>query len=271
MREVIVTALYTIQPYLRTPEEVAASLLREPDRPELGPRPRPIQKELRATLDGKAAALERLAARVQQRESPRIVDRVALTDGAPALQEQMRISLPEHTLVLDIIHAVEYLWAAGNALLGERHPDRTVWVRGHLLALLRGQVETVVTALAKDADAPDLTTAARKTVATTIGYYQRNAPFMRYDQYLARGWPIGTGVVESACGHLVKDRMQQAGMRWTKDGAHAILDLRAIRLTHDWDAYWAFRRQRQHHRLYRSSGTAQTPLDAQFLASAQAA
>ena len=271
MREAVVTALYTIQPYPRTPEAVAAALLREFDRPEVGPRPRPIAKELRATLDGKAVALARLADRVQRRDGPEIVDRVALTDGAQALQAQMLAALPAHTLILDIIHAVEYLWAAGNALLGERHPERTTWVRGHLLALLQGQVDTVVTALIDASDAADLTTAARKTVATTISYYQRNTPFMRYDQYLARGWPIGTGVIESACGHLVKDRMQQAGMRWTKDGAHAILDLRAVRLTDDWETYWAFRRQRQHHRLYGSSGTAQAPVEAQFLVSAAAA
>jgi hypothetical protein len=271
MREAVVTALYTIEPHPRTPEAVAAALLRETDRSEVGPRPRPIQKELRATLDGKSVALTRLAARVQRRDGPQIVDRVALTDGAQALQDQMRAALPAHTLVLDIIHAVEYLWAAGNALLGERHADRTTWVRGHLLALLRGHVDAVVTALTDALDAATLTTAARKTVTTTISYYQRNTPYMRYDQYLARGWPIGTGVIESACGHLVKDRMQQAGMRWTKDGAHAILDLRAIRLSDHWDAYWAFRRQRQHHRLYGSSVNPTRPVDALFLASASAA
>jgi hypothetical protein len=73
---------------------------------------------------------------------------------------------------------------------------------------------------------------------------------MRYDHYLAQGWPIGTGVVEGACGHLVKDRMEQAGMRWTREGAQAILDLRAVRLNGDWDAYWRFHRQQQHQRLY---------------------
>jgi len=271
LREAVVTALYTIQPYPRTPEEVTAVLLRETDRPAPNPRPRPINKELRATLDGKAVALARLAARAQRRDGPQIVDRVALTDGAHALQDQLRAALPAHTLILDIIHAVEYLWAAGNALLGERHPERTAWVHDHLLALLRGQVDTVVTALPTAAAEPTLSTTRRDTVATTIGYYQRNTPFMRYDQYLARGWPIGTGVVESACGHLVKDRMQQAGMRWTKDGAHAILDLRAIRLTDDWDPYWAFHRQRQHRRLYGSSATTPPPPDAQFLASATAA
>jgi hypothetical protein len=82
---------------------------------------------------------------------------------------------------------------------------------------------------------------------------------MRYDQYLAQGWPIGTGVVEGACGHLVKDRMEQAGMRWSKDGAQAVLDLRAVRLNGDWDAYWQFHRQQQHQRLYGAASAAASP------------
>jgi hypothetical protein len=53
---------------------------------------------------------------------------------------------------------------------------------------------------------------------------------MRYDEYLAQGWPMGTGVIEGACGHLMQDRLEQSGMRWTKAGAQAVLDLRAVRL-----------------------------------------
>jgi hypothetical protein len=266
LREAVVTALYTIQPYQRTPEAVTAALLRDPDRPGPGPRPRPVNKELRATLDGKAVAVERLAARAQRREGPQIHDRVALTDGAEALQDKMRAALPGYTLVLDIIHAVEYLWDAANAVLGERHPERTAWVRGHLLALLRGQTDEVVTALTTLADEPTRSATQRTAITATIRYYRRNAPYMRYDQYLERGWPIGTGVIESACGHLVKDRMEQAGMRWTKDGAHAILDLRAVRLTDEWDAYWAFHRQRQHHRLYGTASPLPITPEAQLLA-----
>jgi hypothetical protein len=271
LREAVVTALYTIQPYQRTPEAVAAALLRDPDRPAPGPRPRPVNKELRATLDGKAVAVQRLAARAPRREGPQITDRVALTDGAEALQDKMRTALPGYTLVLDIIHAVEYLWDAANAILGERHPERTAWVRGHLLALLRGQTDQVVTALSAAADEPSLSATQRTAIAATIRYYRRNAPYMHYAQYLDRGWPIGTGVIESACGHLVKDRMEQAGMRWTKDGAHAILDLRAVRLTDDWNAYWAFHRLRQHQRLYGSSATLSAPPEAQILPHAAAA
>jgi hypothetical protein len=266
LREAVVTALYTVRPYQRTPEAVTAALLRDPDRPGPGPRPRPVNKELRATLDGKAVAVERLAARAQRREGPRITDRVALTDGAEALQEKMRAALPGHTLVLDIIHAVEYLWDAANAVLGERHPERTAWVRGHLLALLRGRTDEVVAALTTLADEPTRSVAQRAAVAATIRYYRRNAPYMHYDRYLERGWPIGTGVIESACGHLVKDRMERAGMRWTKDGAHAILDLRAVRLTDDWDAYWAFHRQRQHQRLYGTTSPVSAPPEAQVMA-----
>jgi len=96
---------------------------------------------------------------------------------------------------------------------------------------------------------PARTATQRKVIQGTAGYYRRNAPYMHYDTYLACGWPVGTGVVEGAGGHLVKDRMEQAGMRWTKAGAQAVLDLRALRLNGQWDAYGPFHRQRHHERL----------------------
>lgn len=249
-KEAVVTALYTIAPYPRTPQEVVAALLREAAGPAPPPRPRPEGKEVRATLAGKAPALGRLAQRAAQREQPAITHRVALTDGAAALQTQMTTHLPAYTLVLDIIHASEYLWDAANALLGEGHPQRTAWVRGHLADVLAGRTATVITALEQAAATRGRTAAQRAGVQRTVRYYQRNLPYMQYDAYLARGWPIGTGVVEGACGHLVKDRMQQAGMRWTPTGAQAVLDLRAVRLNGDWDAYWQYHRQQEHHRLY---------------------
>lgn len=263
-REAIVTALYTIAPFPRTPEAVVAALLHDPDPPTPTRRPRPIQKEVRATLDGKEAAISRLAQRAQQREDASLQHRVALTDGAEALQAQMRAQLPTSTLVLDIIHATEYLWAAANARLGEGHPERTAWVRGHLTALLSGQVATVIAALETAAADPTLTVVQQKAILGTVGYYRRNTPFMHYDVYLAAGWPIGTGVVDGACGHLVKDRMEQAGMRWTKPSAQAVLDLRAVRLNADWEAYWAFHQQRQHERLY--GATALLPARAELQA-----
>lgn len=264
-REAIVTALYTIAPYVRTPQGVVAALLREADDRPHPTRPRPVGKELRASLDGKDAALSRLAQRVAQREHAAIAHRVALTDGAEALQQRMRTHLPGFTLVLDIIHASEYLWDVANALLGERHPDRHAWMHQHLEQVLSGQTAAVIAELGRTAADPALTTSQRAVLERTVGYYQRNQPYMHYDEYLARGWPIGTGVVEGACGHLVKDRMEQAGMRWTQAGAQAVLDLRAVRLTGTWDAYWAFHRQQQHQRLYGPDASLPTSPEAHLL------
>jgi len=123
----------------------------------------------------------------------------------------------------------------------------------------------VISALEQAASVPGLTATQGQVLRRTIGYYQRNRPYMRYDQYLAQGWPIGTGVVEGACRHLVKDRMEQAGMRWTKAGAQAVLDLRAVRLTGDWDAYWQFHRQKQHERLYGAATPLPERVEAQAL------
>jgi hypothetical protein len=167
--------------------------------------------------------------------------------------------------VLDIIHATEYLWDAANALLGETHAGRTAWVRGHLEQMLAGHTEALITALEAEAQGPTCTATQRQTVLRTVGYTQRNRPYRHDDQYLACGWPMGTGVIEGACGHLVKDRMEQAGMRWTKAGAQAVLDLRAVRINSHWDAYWQFHRQQQHQRLYGAATPASEPAEAQVL------
>jgi hypothetical protein len=205
-------------------------------------RPTPVGKEVRATLDGKDVAFERLTRRVAQREGRHFQQRVALTDGAEALQDRMIELVPQFTLVLDIIHALEYLWLAANALLGETNPERTAWVRERLLHILSGQTSTVVQDLENQIRHAPLSPTQCEALKTTIGYYRRNSPYMCYDQYLNNGWPIGTGVVEGACGHLVKDRMEQSGMRWTKQGAQSLLDLRAVRINDDWDVYHRFHR-----------------------------
>jgi hypothetical protein len=249
-KEAVVTCLYTIAPYRRTAEEVAAAILHEGDPKAVRPRPRPVGKEQHATLAGKAVACADLAQRAAQRDGRQIADRVALTDGAEALQDQMQAHFPGFTLILDIMHANEYLWDAATALVGDTDAARTTWLRPKLVQLLEGGTAEVIRSLEAEAAASTATPSQRKILARTIGYYRRNQPYMRYDHYLAQGWPIGTGVVEGACGHLVKDRMEQAGMRWTVEGAQAILDLRAVRLNGHWDAYWRFHRQQHHQRLY---------------------
>src|ERR671932_692386 len=143
-KEAVVTSCYTIAPYRRTPQDVVAALMRDPEPRDPPTRPRPIAKEGHATLAGKEVALQRLATRVRQREGAQIQARVALTDGAEALQERLLAQFPAHTLVLDIIHATEYLWAAANALLGESHPEWKAWVRKRLEQVVGGATAAVI-------------------------------------------------------------------------------------------------------------------------------
>ena len=197
--------------------------------------------------------MRQLVARVALREGPHIQHRIALTDGAEALQQQVVTHWPAYTLILDIIHVTEYLWDTAKALLGETHPHRTAWVRHYLEPLMAGQSDAVMKALAAEANAPIWTATQRQALRRTVGYYRRNRPYMRDDAYLARGWPIGTGVIEGACRHLVNDRMEPSGMRWTKAGAQVVLDLRAVRLNDHWNRYGLFHWHQPHHRLYGSS------------------
>jgi hypothetical protein len=247
-KEAIAVALYTIARYVRTPQEVVAALFRE--KSPLGNRPTPQHKQVFASLDGKAAALRRLARWATKRDGPHIQQRVALTDGAEALQDQMQAHLPGFPLVLDIIHVVEHLWTAGTALYGETDPHRAEWVKTQALDILSSCAPAVIERLEAHARTLAPESQAAKALRREAGYLQRNLPFMDYARYLKNGWPIGTGVVEGACRHLVKDRMELSGMRWTVAGAEALLALRAVNENGDWEAFHRFRRQRRHKQLY---------------------
>jgi len=174
-------------------------------------------------------------AHVARRDGPHITARVALTDGSQALQDRVRARFPDAPLVLDLIHATEYLWDAANALLGEDHPWRTQWVKAHTLSLLRSRAACVAADLAALAEESERTATQAKTLRSVAAYLARNAPYMDYATYLARGWPIATGVIEGACRHLVKDRCERSGMRWTIAGAEALLHLRCVHENDDWE------------------------------------
>ena len=82
------------------------------------------------------------------------------------------------------------------------------------------------------------------------GYLYKNRQRMRYDEYLAQGYPIASGVIEGACRHLVKDRMERAGMHWTLEGAQAMLDVRSVHISGQWTAFQNYRIEQATERLY---------------------
>jgi hypothetical protein len=83
-------------------------------------------------------------------------------------------------------------------------------------------------------------------------YLNVKAPHLDYPNALARGWPIATGVVEGACRWLVKDRMGITGARSGLDGAEAILKLRALHASGDFDEYWPYHLRQEHQRIHQA-------------------
>jgi hypothetical protein len=221
----------------------------------------PTNKRLFATLEGKETALLHTLAHARKHQGPHIRFRVALTDGAEALQQRVLTLFVGFVLVLDCIHAIEYLWKAANALLGETCEARTDWVKVRALWMLRGQTQALIDDLRQIASRTDTPLSVRTTLEGVANYYARNLAYMHYDEYLAAGWPIGTGVIEGACRHLVKDRCELSGMRWSQDGAEALLQLRCVAENDDWNEFHAYRRAQRRITLYGEKSPDETPIE----------
>jgi hypothetical protein len=251
-KAVTATALYTIQPAPRTVAEVVTSLLQDGQEIETTSRSRPQHKQIWGTLAGKAAALDRLQGEVAKRLGDHIQHRVMLCDGDQSLQTHLCQRFPDFTLILDFIHAYEYLWKVATTLYGQDDPDRLPWVLEQTRQLLNGQVCSLAATFRQLAQERGRTANQRKTLHKVANYFENNQAYMDYATYLQHGWPIASGVIEGACRHFVKDRMELSGMRWSIDGAENLLHLRAVAQNGDWDAYHRFRKQQRQQRLYQS-------------------
>lgn len=268
-KEAMVTSVYTIAANPRTPQAVVASFFHQ-DQTDTGPKKRakparPHHKHIWATLAGKEAALTRLARQVTARDGVHIHHRVALCDGYEPLQNRLTKQFPDFSLILDFIHADEYLWAVANSLLGENHPDRLTWMADHTLKILSSQTDQVIVSFQRLAQDEQYTSTQRSQLTKTADYFQRNLAYMDYDTYLQRGWPIASGVIEGACRHFVKDRCELSGMRWTQPGVEYLLRLRAVAENGDWDDYHLFRKRQRHRRLYAQPYPEPLPVELQAL------
>jgi len=242
-KESIVTAIYSIKPTIRKAKEVVASFFKLPVEEEESKieHSKPANKQIRATLDGKETALSRLSTQAAKYDGSHIKHRVALCDGCEALQTRINTHCPNFTLILDFIHASEYLWDVVNRLLGEKHPERLDWMANHTLRILSGETQQLIDEFLNIAKKSTTTAPQKEQLKKTAEYFKRNLPFMEYSTFLANGWPIASGVIEGACRHFVKDRCELSGMRWNQDGAETLLRLRAVAENGDWDNYHKYR------------------------------
>jgi hypothetical protein len=175
---------------------------------------------------------------------------ICLLDGERALWDAQEVYFPEAVGILDLFHVLEQLWAVAHCFHAEGSDEAKQFVEHRLRDLLQGRVGYVISGLRKRLRAEKLSGQRRKVVRSAVEYLTNNRSHMRYDEYLAAGYPIGSGVAEGACRHLVKDRMEQTGMRWTVEGAQAMLHVRALYLNDQWGEFLEFRVVQEQARLY---------------------
>lgn len=258
-RMAAVGAVYTIDPYVRTADEVVAALFRDVNYTP-PPRPEPCHKHVWGVLpQGPAKAqsgidliYDWLVGQTLLRNPRSRQPTVHICDGQDALWKARDEYLPDKNTVniLDLLHVTPRLWKAAKLFYGERSPQVVPFVRQRVTQILHGKVETVVRGLRRLAVEHKLSAAKKKSLASICSYLYKNRRRMRYHEYLAKGYPIASGVIEGTCRHLVKDRMERAGMHWTIAGAQAMLDLRAVSISGQWQAFQQHRIDRATERLY---------------------
>jgi hypothetical protein len=251
-----VGAIYTIDRWVRTAEDVVDEVRR---RQRAEGRPVPQHKQVWAemttlqegeVINGRAVLFGRLAEAEAQRNPEADKPVVCLMDGEEALWDEGLAWFEDAVGILDIFHVLERLWGAAHCFHPEGSEAAEEFVNRRLRRLLEGQVAGVIRGLRQMATKRRLKGSRRATVERAAGYLEKNQERMRYDEYLAAGYPIGSGVAEGACRHLVKDRMERAGMRWTLSGAQAMLRVRAVYVNGDWEEFLDYRIGREQERLY---------------------
>lgn len=246
-----VAAVFTRAPWIRTPEQIVQSLFRStPTTKADPPAPRPEHKRVWASLvKSKTDVIEEVLQEMTRRDPAGQKIRVAVIDGERALQIRAEKKL-QVILILDLLHVLDRVWQAAHVFHDEGSPEAEIWARLCCARILEGSVCQVIKGLRQTVTKRKLFGANRTTLLSVAGYFENNQQYMRYHEYLALGLPIASGSVEGACKHLIKDRMERAGMRWTELMAEAVVRLRAIYLSSDFDSYWSFHVCQDQNRLY---------------------
>src|SRR4051794_35789969 len=252
-----VGAVYSIKPFVRTAGDIVDEVLRDrraKDRPK--PQHKHVWAEMIREVDGQPPVtakdglfcqlFDELAVRNLGQDRPV----VCLMDGERSLWDAQEAYFSEAVGILDLFHVLERVWGVAHCFHKEGSDEAEQYVEERLRDLLEGRARSVIEGFRKRMTQGHLRGAKRKDVKSAIEYLENNREHLKYDEYLAAGYPIGSGVAEGACRHLVKDRLEQTGMRWTVAGAQAMLHVRALYLNDQWDDFLEFRVEQEQARLY---------------------
>ncbi len=243
-RMAIVTANWEAEQHLRTADEVMAGLDRSPaEKPRRTPKP--VDKRVRASVQkSQAEGISEMFDEMQRRNPDGQRTNVVLVDGEEnqldaIIKQADKRDISMH-IVMDLIHVIHYLWIACYVLCSKQEQQTEHLVRHFIGMLLNCPARYVAASIRRHATVLQLSAELREPIDRCCNYLLKYQDFLRYDEYIAQGFPISTGVIEGTCRYLVQDRMDITGARWDVPGAEALLRLRAIRCSGDWDAYWKF-------------------------------
>ncbi len=252
-------SVYSIDPYIRSPEDVLKALFDDKGDTKYPPRPKPIHKHVRASLlrDEKGTSNPSyeeifgwLGETISARNSSGGLPQVLLMDGQESLWNAGKEYLTGNVIeILDLLHATSYVWKAGKIFFKENALIEN-FVKPRIKKILNGKVDSVIRSLQIFSATHKLNKEDRKTIKKICGYFTNNKNRMKYDEYLAKGYPIASGVIEGACRNLIVDRMERSGMRWVMRGAQAMLKLRSIHLSDLWTDFINFFIKAETARLY---------------------
>ncbi len=186
-----------------------------------------------AGLEPAASFGQRLALEAQRRGLEGAGQVAVLGDGAEWIWQLAAEHCPHATQIVDWFHASERIWAPGRALWGAETVQTTAWVAAHLARLAQGHAAT----LAAEWQALPCRGEAALVRDAQVTYFTNQASRMAYDRYRAAGWDIGSGMVESACKHLIGAREKGPGMRWSEAGAQTVAAVRVLLFNNQWDSY----------------------------------
>jgi hypothetical protein len=250
-----VASIYAINRFVRTTKDIIDEFARRAAKKR---RPRPSQKRVWASVEKDAdAVIKAMFAEAHKRDPKHRKEWVILVDGN---KHQLRLVKAlakkegvDAVVILDIVHVIEYLWDAARTFHDDKdHRGCEQWVEEQLERILDGNAGKVAGTIRLQAAKRKLTKAQAETARGSARYVARYKTYMKYNYCLKRGYPIATGVIEGACRHLIKDRMDVTGARWSLEGAEAVLKLRSLVASGDFDEYWTFHRNREHQRNHLS-------------------
>ncbi len=215
----------------------------------------PINKKVWATFAGRKAAAWWARAEATKRgfgpDTPKTVQIVL--DGAKGLKHNLEPLFRGAIFTLDVCHVVEKLWDLGHRFHPEGSAELKAWVEELKALLYAGQAAELVERLRGclqqvPARGPG-TKGRRQALDKLVGYLEPRLAMMRYHDWLQEDLVISSGQVEGAVRHVVGERLDCSGMRWTQGKAEALLHLRCIELNHDWEEFFVWAQQRHHERL----------------------